>query len=272
VTDSAEVVMLAHALGTPRDPLSVHGSDERDRPLGFPLRDEVLEAALVPAVDSLGRSQQFRWLGHTRWHRTRVAQGGLPTTFHQDACVAPYPQEPPLVRVGQQCKRVGQLLLREVAHRLREAGRRLSFVLAGDDEMQSCLERTSQIRRLVDQTASTGWRSDQQAREDSQQSRATVLPPSHSGSPVAIRRSMAFAPPAISTLVAMLSGLVRQGTDGGLLPASNVDALAQALASFLDTPNDRLRRLRVSARARADERPAIDVEASKSIGHVMEST
>jgi colanic acid/amylovoran biosynthesis glycosyltransferase len=74
---------------------------------------------------------------------------------------------------------------------------------------------------------------------------------------------MAIGRPAISTYVAGIPELVRDGVDGWLVPAGDVEALADAMHACLDTPPDRLEAMGRSAHERVQARHAIDVEAGR---------
>ena len=74
---------------------------------------------------------------------------------------------------------------------------------------------------------------------------------------------MALRRPVISTFVAGIAELVRQGEDGWLVPAGDVAALAAAIEACLATPPARLAEMGEGARARVLQRHSIDVEAAK---------
>ena len=269
-TNSAEVVTLAHTLGGPRYSFTVHGPEEFDRPLGFHLREKIEQAAFVVAVSSFGRSQLYRWADHAHWDKIKVVHCGLSDTFHRDATAIPFPEESRLVCVGRLCEQKGQLLLLQAASILRKQGREFRLVLAGDGEMRGDLERYIQRHDLKDHVTITGWISGQQVRDEILKARAMVLPSFAEGLPVVIMEAMALGRPVISTYIAGIPELVRDGTDGWLVPAGDVDALVKALAELLATPTDHLREMGGNGRLRVTERHSIDVEAAKLIEHFKE--
>src|SRR6185295_8257895 len=113
-TNSAEVVMLAHALGGPPYSFTVHGPYEFDKPEFLGINEKLRRAAFVVAVSSFGRGQLFRWVEHAHWHKIKIVHGGLDDTFHASAATPP-PTAPRLVCVGRLCAEKGQLLLVEAA-------------------------------------------------------------------------------------------------------------------------------------------------------------
>jgi hypothetical protein len=84
-TNSAEVVMLAHALGGPPYSFTVHGMDEIDAAKFLGFDKKVQRAAFVVTVCSYGRGQLYRWVDHAHWHKIKVVHCGLEPAFHEVA-------------------------------------------------------------------------------------------------------------------------------------------------------------------------------------------
>ena len=135
-TNSAEVVMLAQALGGPSYSFTVHGPEEFDKPQFIHLGEKVRRAAFVVAISSYGRSQLFRWVYHAHWPKVQVVHCGVERAFHDVPPVA-MPAAPRLVCVGRLCEQKGQLLLMQAAGMLAEQGHAFEIVLAGDCEMRA---------------------------------------------------------------------------------------------------------------------------------------
>ena len=72
--------------------------------------------------------------------------------------------------------------------------------------------------------------------------RALVLPSFAEGLPVVLMEAMALRRPVLTTYVAGIPELVRPGEHGWLVPAGDVEALADAMAACLDSPVDILAR------------------------------
>jgi colanic acid/amylovoran biosynthesis glycosyltransferase len=262
-TNSAEVVMLAHALGGPPYSFTVHGPEEFDHPQSLHLKDKVMDAAFVVAISSYGRSQLYRWIGYEHWHRIQVVHCGLDRGFHDGAEAQPMRDTPRLVCIGRLCEQKGQLILLEAAQRLKQQNIRFELVLAGDGEMRPEVERLVSQYGLEEQVRITGWISGQQVRDELQAARAMVLPSFAEGLPVVIMEAMALERPVVSTTVAGIPELVRHGHDGWLVPAGDAQALAATLADVLARDVQDLRRMGHRARMRVLERHDIDTEAAK---------
>jgi glycosyltransferase involved in cell wall biosynthesis len=261
-TNSTEVVMLVNALGGPTYSFTVHGPEEFDKPQFIHLGEKVRRSAFVAAISAYGRSQLYRWVEHAHWARVKVVHCGLERAFHDVPAVA-VPSAPRLVCVGRLCEQKGQLLLLEAARRLAEQGVAFEIVLAGDGEMRPQIEELIARHGLQSRVRITGWISSEQVRTEILAARALVLPSFAEGLPVVIMEAMALRRPVLTTYVAGIPELVRQGENGWLFPAGAVEELAAALADCLAQPVEQLQRMGEAAYQRVLERHDIDTEATK---------
>ena len=261
-TNSAEVVMLAHALGGPTYSFTVHGPDEFDRPQFIGIGEKVRRSAFVVAISSYGRSQLYRWVDHAHWFKVKVVHCGLEKAFHDVAPIPP-PSVQRLVCVGRLWADKGQLLLIEAVQRLAQKGIRCELVLAGDGEMRVELEELITQYGLVGKVRITGWISSAQVREEILAARCLVLPSFAEGLPVVIMEAMALRRPVLTTYVAGIPELVRHGENGWLFPAGDVDELVATLIVCLALPIDELERMGEQAHHRVLQRHDIDHEAAK---------
>ena len=261
-TNSTEVVMLARSLGGPAYSFTVHGPEEFDKPQFIHLGEKVRRAAFVAAISSYGRSQLFRWVDHAHWSKVKVVHCGLERAFH-DVPAMPVPSAPRLVCVGRLCEQKGQLFLLEAARILAAKGVAFEIVLAGDGEMREQIEALINQHGLQAHVRITGWISSEQVRAEILAARAMVLPSFAEGLPVVIMEAMALRRPVLTTYVAGIPELVRQGENGWLFPAGAVDELAAALEDCLAQPAEVLQRMGEAAYQRVLERHDIDTEAAK---------
>jgi colanic acid/amylovoran biosynthesis glycosyltransferase len=262
-TNSTEVVMLAHALGGPGYSFTAHGPEEFDKPEFLGMARKIAHASFVVAISSFGRSQLCRWVPAAQWPKIRVVHCGLePDFFAAAGQIRPAPV-PRLVCVGRLCEQKGQLLLVAATAILARRGVAIELVLAGDGEMRADIEAAIAAANLQAHVRITGWIGSEQVRDELLAARALVLPSFAEGLPVVIMEAMAIGRPVISTYVAGIPELVRDGVDGWLVPAGDVEALADAMHACLDTPPDRLEAMGRSAHERVQARHAIDVEAGR---------
>lgn len=261
-TNSAEVVMLAHAMGGPSFSFTVHGPEEFDKPEFLAIREKVKHSIFVVAISSFGRSQLYRWVDYVDWPKVHVVHCGLDQIFF-DVPAAPIPVAFRVVCVGRLCEQKGQLLLVDAVHRLAQKGIELEVVLAGDGEMRAELETLIEKLKLHGKVWITGWISSDQVREEILSARSLLLPSFAEGLPVVIMEAMALRRPVLTTYIAGIPELVRPGVDGWLFPAGDVEALVSTLKEFLATPVEVLKRMGDAGHQRVLERHSVDIEAEK---------
>ena len=261
-TNGAQVAMLANSLGDASFSFTVHGPEEFDKPQALALGEKIRRAVFVAAISSFGRSQIFRWVQHSHWKKIHVVHCGLEQAFHAGE-VSPATAAPNMVCIGRLCEQKGQLLLMEAAHLLKQRGVAFSLVLAGDGEMRSAVEAAIVRYDLHNQVRITGWISGLQVRNELLAARALVLPSFAEGLPVVIMEAMSMRRPVVSTFVAGIPELVQTGETGWLVPAGDVQLLADAMQQCLDAPVEVLARMGEAARRRALEHHDIDTEAAK---------
>ncbi len=260
-TNPAEVALLTSLItGTPFS-FTVHGPEEFDRPVAIGLPRKIGQAARVVAISSFGRSQLYRWAQPEAWDRIRVVHCGLD---------AMYLSEPPqrqlsrdtLVCVGRLCEQKGQLILLPALREVLNRGVACRLVLAGDGELRQQIESAARSLGLADHVRITGWIDSAQVREEILGARAMVLPSFAEGLPVVIMEALALGRPVISTFVAGIPELVQPGLNGWLVPAGDVQLLADAMVSCLGVADDQLLSMGRNGRQRALDRHDIRQSAS----------
>ncbi len=268
-TNTAEVAMLVNVLGGPQWSFTVHGPEEFDKAPLIGLVEKVRRCAFVVAVSSYGRSQLYRLTPHEYWEKIQVVHCGLDHSF---ATAPPNPSSSArrLICVGRLCEQKGQLLLIEAARRLAADGTNFELVLAGGGELRDEIETLITRYMLGDKVRVIGWISGEKVREEILASRALVLPSFAEGLPVVLMEAMALRRPVISTYVAGIPELVRDGEHGWLVPAGDVDALVGAMRACLHAPTDMLTRMGDAARECALARHDVEREARK-LGKLFQS-
>jgi glycosyltransferase involved in cell wall biosynthesis len=261
-TNSAEVVMLSHALGGPPYSFTIHGPEEFDKPQFLGLDEKVRRSAFVVAITSYARSQTYRWVEYAHWPKVNVVHGGLDPAFYEVAQMAPV-AAPRLVCVGRLSAEKGQLLLVQAVHLLARKGIELELVIVGDGEMRTEIEALIAERELGNRVRLTGSISTERLREEILLGRGLVVPSFAEGLPSVIIEAMVLRRPVLTTYVAGIPELVLPGVNGWVFPAGSIDALAAAIEDFLSRSPEELRVMGEANYARALERHSIDTEAAK---------
>jgi hypothetical protein len=173
--------------------------------------------------------------------------------------VAPGVRRPPLRAEGAAAAGRG-------ARRVVASGRPFELVLAGDGEMRAEIEARIDDLGLRANVRITGWIANDRVREEILAARALVLPSFAEGLPVVLMEAMALRRPVITTYVAGIPELVHGGESGWLVPAGDIDGLAEAMIDCLAAPLDVLGRMGEAAHAQVLARHDIDIEAAKLAG------
>lgn len=263
-TNPTEVAMLAHILGGPAYSFTVHGPEEFDKPQFLWLAEKIRRAAFVVAVSSFGRSQLFRWAAHADWTKVEVVHCGIDPGFHA-VPVRAIPAAPRLVCVGRLCEQKGQMLLVRAVQAVVAKGIPIHLVLAGDGEMRGDIEKLIAECGLGQHISITGWIDGNRVREEMLAARALVLPSFAEGLPVVIMEAMALRRPVLSTYIAGIPELVRDGETGWLFPAGDVAGLASALETCLNTAPEQMQVMGEAGYRRVLDRHAVDTEAAKLV-------
>jgi colanic acid/amylovoran biosynthesis glycosyltransferase len=263
-TNATTIALLAHTLGGPPYSFTVHGPDEFDRPMADSLGDKIAGAAFAVAVSSYGRSQLYRWADRRDWHKIQVVHCGLDASF-LGADAVPVPTAPRLVCVGRLAEQKGQLILLQALAQLAAEGVTFEAVLAGDGPMRPVIETEIERLGLGKSVRITGWLSGADVRREIEAARGMVLPSFAEGLPVVIMEALALGRPVVSTYVAGIPELVRDGVHGWLAPAGDVESLATAIRELLTAPPERLDAMGKAGAARVAERHDVRREAEKLV-------
>lgn len=263
-TNSAEVAMLAAEVGGFRYSLTIHGSEEFDKPEFIGLGEKIRRASFVAGVTSYCRSQLYRAVSHEHWGKIHVVHCGVESAFHDGASDA-LSAHPRFVCVGRLCEQKAQQLLVEGVAMLARKGVYVELVLAGDGEMREEVETLIARHNLYDRVRITGWISGEQVRQELLEARALVMASFAEGLPVVIMEAMSLRRPILTTWITGIPELVREGESGWLYPPGSVEELADAMERCLATPDDELLRMGERARTRVLERHDSDREAGKLV-------
>lgn len=265
-TNSTTVAMLANALGGPCYSFTVHGPEEFDAPAALSLGLKADRADFAVAISQFGRSQLYRWADFGSWDRIKVVHCGIEPQAFADP--APLPEAPTrIVSIGRFSEQKGQMLLIEALARLHAEHPDLHLTLVGDGPLRGALERAIAEHGLGGAVSLTGWLDEAGVRRALAEAHALVLPSFAEGLPMVVMEAMAAARPVIATAIAGIPELVRPGETGWLVPAGDVQALADAVSALTATANTDLARMGAAGRARVLARHDAGAEAEKLAGY-----
>jgi colanic acid/amylovoran biosynthesis glycosyltransferase len=259
------VALLCRLLGGPSYSFTVHGPEEFDQPMALSLGEKIRHSAFAVAICSYGRSQLWRWAGLKDWGKVHVVHCGLDPRY-LDAPPSPIPSTPRMINIGRLVEQKGQLILVEASALLRDRGRDFEVIIIGGGTFREALEARIKELNLADRVKLVGWKTGEEVHRELLASRGLVLPSFGEGLPVVIMEALALRRPVISTYIAGIPELVRNGETGWLVPAGDVEALADAMTRLIDAPAEQLERMgEAGAKAVAREHD-VRVEARKLLG------
>lgn len=233
-TNTAFIAMLCRVMGGPPFSFTVHGPDDFDRAHILGLPDKIARAKVVFSVSHYGVSQLLRWCDHRHWRKIHVVPPGVDGRFFR--APTPVPETPRLVCVGRLHEQKGQLLLIEAVGQLKSRGIRCEVVLIGDGPMRGEIEEKIRELQLHHSIALSGAAPTDEMIRLIESSRALVLPSFAENFPSVIMEVFALGRPVIATYVGGVPELVEPGKSGWLVPAGNVDALADAMRQAITAP------------------------------------
>lgn len=261
-TNSTEVAALVTALGGPGYSFTVHGSEVHINAEANRLDAKVAGAQFVAAVCQYIGSQIMLRSDPAHWDKITTVHCGLPQTAYAAADTA-YPADPVFLCVGRLSAEKGHLVLLEAFAKLYAQRPDARLVFGGDGPLRAELE--AQITALGVQKAVTflGWITSDQVKAALAECQIFVQPSFIEGLPVSIMEAMAARRPVIASGVAGIPELVRPGQTGWLVPPGDPDALAEAMLSALDMPQETLLAYGAAGQDWVRARHAIETEAAK---------
>ena len=153
-----------------------------------------------------------------------------------------------LLFVGRLRIRKGVEVLLHAVAALREEGRAVRLVIAGDGEHRSSLEATSHRLELRDEVRFVGGCGAGTIRSLMKGATALIVPSIYEGMPLVILEAMENELPVVASAVSGIPEVVVSGENGWLVPPENVAALTDVLGEVLDTPDEARRRGEVGRR------------------------
>jgi glycosyltransferase involved in cell wall biosynthesis len=251
-TPAATVGLIARTLWPITFSFTVHGPDEFYDVSLHRLEDKIRGADFVVCIGRYARSQLMKLSPQAEWPKVEVAPLGVDLARFAPR---PAPDGRPfrVLCVGRLVSAKGQHVLLSAVLRLARAGRDVRLTLVGDGP-----DRASLAERVAAEGAAAfvtlAGSVDQDAiRRFYEQADAFALASFAEGIPVVLMEAMAMEVPCVSTFITGIPELIRDGVDGLLVPPSDDEALADALARLMDDAALRTR-LGAAGRARVAER------------------
>jgi colanic acid/amylovoran biosynthesis glycosyltransferase len=260
--NAADVALMLKILGGPTYSMMIHGPGEFDGPRTFSLGRKVEQSEFTAAISHFATGQLRRWVSYAHWDKLHVVRCTISDDFLSERHGVD-PDSRKLVCIGRLTGQKGQLFLIDAIGDLVDEGVDVNLTLAGDGEMREIIEERIKARGLQDRIEITGWIGEKDVRRHLIESRAMVLPSFAEGLPVAIMEALALGRPVVSTSIAAIPELLRNGENGWVIPSGSHEDLVAALRDLMTTPVERLNEMGRAGHERVRRQHHADTEAAK---------
>lgn len=261
-TPAATVGLIASRIFGVGFSMTVHGPDEFYDAPGYRLTEKIQGASFICCIGDYCRSQLMKLSPPAHWGKLEISPLGVdPTAFSP----RPFREQPSpfeILCVGRLVPAKGQHILVDVVAELVRAGQEVRLRLVGDGPDRGSLETQVAALGLVEQVVFEGAVNQDRIRAIYAEADCFALASFAEGIPVVLMEAMAMEIPCVTTFITGHPELIRDGVDGLLVPPSNVQALAEAIAGLIADP-ERRRRLGEAGRRRVMARYDLETNTQR---------
>ena len=232
--------------------LTVHGPDEFYDVERQMLAEKIRAADFLCCISSFARSQLMKLSPYEHWSKFVVSPLGVDPEIFAPRPPQTAPEIFEILCVGRLAPAKGQHILIDALEKLTQEGRQVRLRLVGSGPDDASLLAHAARSTAGEWVVFEGAINQDRIRDFYAAADAFCLPSFAEGLPVVLMEAMAMEIPCVTTHIAGIPELIRDGEDGLLVPPSDMDALVKALASLMDDTELR-QRLGKSGRARVRE-------------------
>jgi len=243
---SCSVAMLASNVSGIPFSFTLHGPDIFLEPQRWRLDVKIKKARFVACISDYCRDQAKGFSDPDCWGKLHIVHCGVEPDRYA-AQLPPGHDSPHLTFVGRLAAVKGIPILFEALVKLLPENPNLRVTLIGDGPARAELERVVHTLGLQDTITFAGYKSQADVAAALRETDLFVLPSFAEGVPVVLMEAMASGVAVIATRIAGIPELVEDGVSGLLVPAGDIDALADALLTLL---NDKDRRVQMGQAGR----------------------
>lgn len=215
--------------------MTVHGPDEFYDVEKFYLRQKVEHAKFILCISDFCRSQLMRIAPHECWDKMHVVRLGIDPDVFFPMREKNKPEHPlEILCVGRLVPSKGQLILLRACSLLCSQGYSFRVRLVGAGPDREALEAYAAQHGIA--AVFEGAKNHDEIHQLLRRADIFALASFAEGVPVALMEAMAMGIPCVSTSIAGIPELIRDGLDGLLVPASSAEMLASALKRLIDDP------------------------------------
>ena len=231
---SCSVAMLASEVSGIPFSFTLHGPDIFFEPDKWRLDEKIARARFVACISHFARSQAMAFSAPQHWEKLHIVHCG----------VEPERYDTPAEKTGQNLLFVGRLaavkglpVLFDALAGLIKDQPDLRLTLIGDGPDRIMLEQ--QAKMLGGAVQFVGYKSQSEVAEYLQTTDVLVLPSFAEGVPVVLMEAMAASVPVVTTRIAGVPELVKDGVSGLLVSPGDVGALQTAIGAVMNNSTKR---------------------------------
>jgi len=215
---------------------TIHGPDEFTDPAGYWLREKIDTAVFLVAISEYGRSQLMNACDYQQWNKLEVVPLGVEPWALTGRPFRDHPAPFQIFYVGRLAPVKGVHLLIAAVDRLLKEGRDVRLRLVGDGPERWKLEGDVKRRDLNSRVVFEGQIHTDQVRALLNDADVFAMSSFAEGLPVVLMEAMSMVIPCVAPQIGGIPELIRNGIDGLLVPPSNHEELARAIAVLMDDP------------------------------------
>ena len=248
----ATVGMLASMAWQFSYSMMIHGPEEFYDVDKFYLRNKVERARFVLCISDYCRSQVMKVCNPKHWAKLHVVRLGVNHHVFAPPAGMDRSDAMEIICVGRMVPAKGHLILLRAFAKLLRCGYTLQLRLIGDGAERSELEAFVRSENIDASVIFEGSLSHEATRQKLMEADIFVLASFAEGLPVALMEAMAMEIPCVSTFVAGIPELIRDGVDGLLVAPSSEEDLFHAMERMISDADLR-RQLAAGGRRRVLE-------------------
>jgi glycosyltransferase involved in cell wall biosynthesis len=233
----SDVALLATSFGNRVDPqgehwtwsFTMHGPTEFGELSRFGLAHKAASADAVVCISDFCKSQLMALTPATAWSRMHIVHCGIDVDRFRATSRAPHDSPIGILCVGRLVSVKAQRLLVESVAAVLSDGIEVALTLVGDGPDRRDLEQLVADLGISDSVTFAGGVGQDDILAYYRDADIFCLPSFAEGLPVVLMEAMANALPVVTTQIAGIPELVRNGESGLIVPPGNAEALTDAL-------------------------------------------
>jgi len=262
---AASVGMLVRKIFPVTLSITVHGPNIFDNVTEHRLAQKVAAADFLICISAFAKSQVMKVAPSEIWKKIYV----IPLGVDPDAFApAPFRKRPApfeILNVGRLTSAKGQYLLLRALGKLAEEGRDFRLRIIGEGPEEKNLLEEAKECGIAERVRFEGAFGEGAVRQSYAEADLFVSSSVAEGLPVVLMEAMASSLPCVATQIAGVPELIEDGECGFLVPPTNIEALAVAIARLMEDPA-----LRKRFAEKGREKVCRDYHLSKNVEKLAE--